>query len=154
MCIPCSVPRQRLGKHVPPARNTLNNRRIIGRVCLWFCLSIPISLLRNNSVKTFPRQQGIVWCVVFYAVPVLLKERLVLPRTSCLVSLLHSLRRINWAFLLLIFAGRVLTGADTKGTLRCSCYCRKYHRVPLYWLIKRHSAQLILFFSCSLNCWN
>jgi hypothetical protein len=45
----------------------------------------PLSLLGNNSVKTFLRQQRTVEGVVFYAVRVVSKEigRLVLPRTSC-----------------------------------------------------------------------
>jgi hypothetical protein len=53
--------------------------------CLWVCLRIPLSLLGNNSVKTFQRQRRIVGCVVFYAVCVVSKESrlLVLPRTSC-----------------------------------------------------------------------
>jgi hypothetical protein len=41
----------------------------------------PLSLLGNNHVKTFPRQQTIIAGVVFYAVPVVSKEsrQLVLP---------------------------------------------------------------------------
>jgi hypothetical protein len=44
-----------------------------------------LSLLGNNSVKTFPQQRRIIGCVVFYAVRVVSKEGrlLVLPRTSC-----------------------------------------------------------------------
>jgi hypothetical protein len=33
-CIPPFIARQRLNKHVPASMNTLNNRRIVGRVCL------------------------------------------------------------------------------------------------------------------------
>jgi hypothetical protein len=78
-CIPPFIARQRLGKQVPAAKNTSNNRRNVSvRLC------IPLSLLGNNSVKTFQRQ--IVEGVVFYAVRAVWKEsrRLVLPRTSCL----------------------------------------------------------------------
>jgi hypothetical protein len=77
-CIPPFVARQRLDKHVPAATNT-DSRRIVGRitfyavrvlskVSLWVCLYIPISLLGNNSVKTFLRQRKIIGGVVFYAV--------------------------------------------------------------------------------------
>jgi hypothetical protein len=38
-CIPPLVARQRLGKHVPAATNTHNNRKIVGRVCLWIYVS-------------------------------------------------------------------------------------------------------------------
>jgi hypothetical protein len=88
-CIPPLIVRQRLGKHVPAATNTRNNRRIVGRVCLWICLCIPMSLLGNNSVKTFPRQPRIDGGVVFCAVRVVSEKRrrLVLPITSC--SSLH-----------------------------------------------------------------
>jgi hypothetical protein len=94
--IPLIVARQRLGEHVPAATNTRNNRRIVGRVIfyavrvlskksLWVCLCIPLSLLANNSVTTFPRQRRTVGDIVFYAVRVVSKEnkRLVLPTTSC-----------------------------------------------------------------------
>jgi hypothetical protein len=83
--IPPFVARKRLGKHVPAARNTRNNRRTARHVCLWVCLYIPLSLLGNNSVNTSPRQRRIVGDVVFYAVSVVSKEnrRLVLTRTSC-----------------------------------------------------------------------
>jgi hypothetical protein len=84
-CIPPFVARRHLGKHVPVVTNTSNNRRIVGRGCLWLCLCIPLSLLGNNSAKTIPRQRRIVGGVVFYAVRVVWKEsrRLVLPKTSC-----------------------------------------------------------------------
>jgi hypothetical protein len=89
MCTPPIVAKQRLGKHVPAATNTRNNRRIIGCVCLWVCLCIPLLLLGNNSVKSFRRQKRIFRGVVFYAARVVWKEnrRSVLPRTSCLWSL-------------------------------------------------------------------
>jgi hypothetical protein len=90
-CILPFIARQRLGKHVPAATNTHNNRRIYGRVCLWVCLCIPLSLLGNISVKKFPRQRRIVRGVVLYAVRVVSKEsrRLVLPRTSCMYIMCH-----------------------------------------------------------------
>jgi hypothetical protein len=91
-----SVSLQRLGKHVPAATNTCNNRRIVGPVIFYVvrvlskdslsaCLFIPLSLLGNNSVKTFPRQWRIVGGVVFYAVRIVSKEirRLFIPRTFC-----------------------------------------------------------------------
>jgi hypothetical protein len=79
-CIPLFIARQRVGENVPAATNT---RRIFGPVSLCVLLS----LLRNRSVKTFPRQRRIVADVVFYAVRVVSKESgwLVLPRTSCLM---------------------------------------------------------------------
>jgi hypothetical protein len=84
-CMPLFIARQRFGKHVPAPTNTRNNRRIVGRACLWVRLCTPLSLLGNNSVKTFPQERRIVGGVVFYAVRVVSKEsrRLVLPRTSC-----------------------------------------------------------------------
>jgi hypothetical protein len=42
------------------AKNTRNNRKIAGRMCLCVRLCIAISLLGNNRVKTFPSQQKIV----------------------------------------------------------------------------------------------
>jgi hypothetical protein len=97
--VKCLTPfgaRQRLGKHVPAATNTRNNRGTIGGVIfcavralskgsLWVCLCIPLSLLGNNSVM-FPRQRRIDGGVVFYAVCVVSNEstRLVLSRTSCI----------------------------------------------------------------------
>jgi hypothetical protein len=82
-CIRPFIARQRSGKHVPAEKITRNNRNIIG----WVCLCIPLSLLGNNSVKTFPRPWRIVG-VVFYAVRVVLKEsrRLILFRISCCKS--------------------------------------------------------------------
>jgi hypothetical protein len=52
-------------------------------------LCIPLSLLGNNSVKTFPQQRRIFGGVVFYTVRVVTKEsrRLVLPRTSCYLNI-------------------------------------------------------------------
>jgi hypothetical protein len=94
------VARQRFSKHVPAATNTRNKRRIVGCVVFYavhvvskeslrVCLCIPLSLLGNGSINTFPRQRGIVGGIVFYAVRVVSKEsrRLVLPRTSCCLYL-------------------------------------------------------------------
>jgi hypothetical protein len=49
-------------------------------------LCFPLSLLGNDSVKTFPRQRRIDGLVVFYVVRVLSEESRgwVLPRPSCL----------------------------------------------------------------------
>jgi hypothetical protein len=87
LCIPRIVTTQRLGKHIPAAMNTWNNRTIFGRVCLWLCLCIPLSLI-GNSVKTFPWQWRIVGGVVFCVLRDVSKEsrQLVLPRTSCFES--------------------------------------------------------------------
>jgi hypothetical protein len=65
-------------------QRTCNNRRIVRCVYLWVCLRICLSLLGNNSVKTFPQQRRI-GDAVFYAVRVVSKEIrwLVLPRVSC-----------------------------------------------------------------------
>jgi hypothetical protein len=68
MYIPCFTARQRLGKHVPAPANSRNNRRIVERVCLWACLCISLSLLGDNSVRTFLRQRRVVEGVVIYAV--------------------------------------------------------------------------------------
>jgi hypothetical protein len=82
---PLFVGRQRLGKHAPAATITSNNSRIVGSVCLRVCLCIPLSLLGNNLVKTFPRQRRFAGDVVFYAAHIVSKEsrRLVLPTTFC-----------------------------------------------------------------------
>jgi hypothetical protein len=95
-CIPPFIARQRLDKHIPAATNTRNSRRTVRRVifcavrdlskeCQWVCLSIPLSLLCNNSVTTFSRQRRIVGSVVLYAVRVVSKQirRLVALRTFC-----------------------------------------------------------------------
>jgi hypothetical protein len=86
LCIPTIIARQRLGRHIPVAMNTRNNRIIVGgivfytvrvvskeslRVCLWIILW----LLGNGSVNTSPRQRRIVGGVVFYAVCVVSKKR-------------------------------------------------------------------------------
>jgi hypothetical protein len=64
---------------------------------LW--ISVPLSLLGNNSVKRFPRRRKIVRGAFFYAVSVISKEsrHLVLPRTSCLFS------SVCWLFLCFFF---------------------------------------------------
>jgi hypothetical protein len=70
-CIPPFISRQRIGKHVPVATNTRSNRIIAGRVIfyavrilsmksLWVYVCIPLSLLGNNQVETFPRQQELL----------------------------------------------------------------------------------------------
>jgi hypothetical protein len=83
-CIPPSIARQRHGKHVPAEKKTHNDESIVGRVCLWVCRFISLSLLGNSSVKTSPRQQRIFGGLTLYALLVLTKEsmRLVLPRAS------------------------------------------------------------------------
>jgi hypothetical protein len=73
-CNPPFIVRQRSFKHLPAAINRRNNRRIVGSVCLWVCLWIPISLLGNNSIKTILWQRRIVEGVVFHAVSVVSKE--------------------------------------------------------------------------------
>jgi hypothetical protein len=83
-CIPPFSARQRLGNTFPPQRIQATSEELLG-VCVWVCLCIPLLLLGNNSVKTFPRERKIVGGIVFYAVLVVSKEstRLVLPRVSC-----------------------------------------------------------------------
>jgi hypothetical protein len=49
MCIPPSVARQQLGKHIPVATNALNNRRIVE--CIVFCAVSVIS--KGESVGLF-----------------------------------------------------------------------------------------------------
>jgi hypothetical protein len=91
--IPHLGSRQRIGKQVPKAMNTRINRiagrvifyavRVLSKESLWVCLRIPLMLLGNNSVTTFPRQRRIGG-IVFYAVRVVSKDRgLLLPRTYC-----------------------------------------------------------------------
>jgi hypothetical protein len=64
MFIPPFFARQRLGKHVPAAKSTRNNRsdvwcvilcavRILSKESLWVCLCIPLPLLGNSSVNSF-----------------------------------------------------------------------------------------------------
>jgi hypothetical protein len=101
MCIPPTVTRQRLGKHVPGAVKTSKNIVIVGCVCLWACLYIPLWLLGNNSVKTFPGQRKFFGNVVFRAVHVVSKERrlLVLLSITCFYFNFYHLRRqdfVNW----------------------------------------------------------
>jgi hypothetical protein len=88
------IARQRLGKHVLAVTNTWNNKRTLGRVCLWICLCISLKLLGDYSVKAFPRQRRIVGGVVSYEVRIVSKESrwLLLPRTSyfnCSFGCLH-----------------------------------------------------------------
>jgi hypothetical protein len=94
---PSIVARQRLGRHVPAATNTHNNRiiartvvfytvRVVSKESLWVCLCIPLSLLDNGSINTFPRQRKIVGGVIFYAVRVVSKESRRLVLTKVLVA--------------------------------------------------------------------
>jgi hypothetical protein len=67
-CIPHNVRRQRLGYYIPAATNTLNNIEIVVGVVFYAVrikdasvgLRIPLTLLRNNSVKTFPRDEELL----------------------------------------------------------------------------------------------
>jgi hypothetical protein len=94
-CIPPFGVRQRIGKHVSAAANICNSRKNLDASFsmqsvsyqMRICGSVyPLTLLCNNSVKTFPRQRRIVGGFVLYAVSVVSKEirGLILPRTSCL----------------------------------------------------------------------
>jgi hypothetical protein len=67
MCSLAVVARQQIGNQVPSATNIRNNRIIVKSICLWVSLCIPLSLLGNNSVKTFPWPRRIAGGVVFYA---------------------------------------------------------------------------------------
>jgi hypothetical protein len=103
---PPIVTNQKLGKHVPSATNTTNNRRTVGSVSvlwreiLWICLCFALSLLGNGAANTLPRQQRIVADIVFWSVHVVSKEngRLVLPKIYCdvLRHWTHTLRIISW----------------------------------------------------------
>jgi hypothetical protein len=66
--IPPFYAKQRLGRHLPTAKNTSYNTRIVGRLIfyavfvlskgsLWVCLCILLRLLGNNSVKTFSKEK-------------------------------------------------------------------------------------------------
>jgi hypothetical protein len=95
-CIPHLVRRQRLGKHVPVATNTRNNRivvlvilcalRVLSQGSLWIC--IPLPLLGNNSLKTFSLQRRNFGGVVFYAIRAVSEEsrRLVSSKTFCFLE--------------------------------------------------------------------
>jgi hypothetical protein len=65
-------PVKKNGEHVPAATNTRNNRRSVRGMSVDLC--IPLSLLANNPVETFPRQRRIVGSVVFYVVRAASKE--------------------------------------------------------------------------------
>jgi hypothetical protein len=97
-CIPLVIAGQWLAKHVPSTTNTHNNRRNVGRACLWICLLILLSLLAKNSVRTLPLQRRIIEGVVFCAAHISSKEirRLILPRTSCFIRFyfIFLMRRI------------------------------------------------------------
>jgi hypothetical protein len=78
---------QGLGKKVSAAKNAhakieelFERRFLCGRYrikeSLWVCLCIPLLLLGNGSVNTFPQQRGIVGGVVFYSVRVVSNESL------------------------------------------------------------------------------
>jgi hypothetical protein len=56
-CIPFFTVRQRLGKQISTTMNTRNNWRIVGRLCLWICLGIPLALLGNGSIIILPRKR-------------------------------------------------------------------------------------------------
>jgi hypothetical protein len=85
-CIRPFIARQRHGQHVPAATNIRDSRRIVVRVIfcaipllskesLWVCRCVSLSLLGNNSIKTFPRQQSFIWNVIFCMVHVVSNER-------------------------------------------------------------------------------
>jgi hypothetical protein len=62
---------QRLSKQIPAATNACKYlEELLDASVLSVFLYIPLSLLRNNSVKTFPRQRRIVGGIVFHAVHV------------------------------------------------------------------------------------
>jgi hypothetical protein len=83
-CIPLFIARQRLG-------NTFLRQRIHGTVeellnaYVFMGLYIPLFLLGNSSVKTFPRQRKIAGGVVFYATHVVSKASMRLFLTELLV---------------------------------------------------------------------
>jgi hypothetical protein len=51
--------RKWVDKHVPAATNTCNNRKLVGRMCLYVWLCIPL-LVGKSLVKTFYRQRRVV----------------------------------------------------------------------------------------------
>jgi hypothetical protein len=67
-CIRSWVARQRVGKDVPAARNVRKIEDLL--TCVFVSLCIPLWLLGNNSVKTFPRQRRIVGGFIFHEAPV------------------------------------------------------------------------------------
>jgi hypothetical protein len=77
ICAPPIVVSQRPIEHIPAATNKRKSRivervifyavHVLSNESLLVSLCIPLSLLRNSSVKTFPRHRRIVWSIVFYA---------------------------------------------------------------------------------------
>jgi hypothetical protein len=76
---------QQLGKNVTTAKKThatieelsdayFSMQSVLYEMKVCVCLCIPLSLLGNGLVKTFPRQRGIVGGIDFYAVHVVSKE--------------------------------------------------------------------------------
>jgi hypothetical protein len=66
--------------------------RVVSKESLWVCVCIPLKLLGNGSVKTFPRQRRIVGGAVCYVVHFLSKgsKRLVLLRISYFLKVKFS----------------------------------------------------------------
>jgi hypothetical protein len=94
VCVPPIIVKQRLGENVTARSNThaaieelfgaTFSIRLDSYQRNFVDLCIPLSLLGNGSVNTFPRQRRIVRGSVFYVVRVVSNEsnRLVLPRSS------------------------------------------------------------------------
>jgi hypothetical protein len=71
MCIPLIVAGQRLGKYVPAAANTHNNRRIVGDVVFYAAcvvskesggLTLPRTSCYNSDFrKSFAFYQNVLW---------------------------------------------------------------------------------------------
>jgi hypothetical protein len=91
--------------------NTFPRQRIVGSIIfyvvlvvlkesLWVCLCIPISLLGNVSVKSFPLRRRIFGGIAFYVARVVSKQisLLVLPRAS-FVSGFRGDNHLDCAFL-------------------------------------------------------
>jgi hypothetical protein len=151
-CFPLFIARQRFGNHVPAAMNTRNNKRIVGHMCLWVFLCIPLLLLGNGSVKTLLRQRRNVGGVVFYAGQVVSKE---LPRTSYLVvwnvpnsntiDQTRCLRRydafvLNKIYYIFRHRSHPLVTSDIwralkKVLLTCIWTCSRHESIPVSYLI-------------------
>jgi hypothetical protein len=106
LCIyvyPPIVAKQQLGKHVPTAKNTRNNRRIVGVVV--FCtvrvvskdsLQICVSLLSNGSVYNVPAATKNCWRCRFLCCPCRIEGKHVISSSQNFLFAPSHLRFAVW----------------------------------------------------------
>jgi hypothetical protein len=146
VCVsPCIVARQRLVIHVPTARNTCNNRRIVGRVVLY-------------AIRAVPKE----------------RRRIVLPRTCRLSAIIWDLSESRWALSTRSVHIRIHGGLLTQRThtnrtfssistyfhflfLSCIPVCIISWILPQYivdqlpWSLHIQSMSLLLEFECNVR---